>query len=72
VNGSLTPPAGANEIFVTYLDYADQRLWDQFVVLYSLADEYREENRSASVLNQETVAAARALLAAGGLRVNLD
>jgi hypothetical protein len=72
VNGSLTPPAGANEIFVTYLDYADQRLWDQFVVLYSLADEYREENRPASVLDQETVAAARALLAAGGLRVNLD
>jgi hypothetical protein len=75
VNGSLTPAEGADQIFVTYFDHADhsdKRLWDQFAVLYWLAIEYREESQPASVLDPETVAAAEALLAAGGLRVKLD
>jgi hypothetical protein len=70
VLGVVTPSVGASRISSA----ADERdeLWDQFGTFVGLAVEYAEENRPASELDLETVARAKALLAAGGLQITPD
>ena len=69
VLGVMTPSAGASQI--RWVSSADERneLWDQLATFVGLAVEYDEENRPAAELDPETVASARALLAAGGLQI---
>ena len=72
VFGVVTPSVGAS--LINSASYADERdeLWDQFASFVGLAVEYDEQNRPASELDPETVACAKALLAAGGLQVTPD